>query len=58
MSNGRDFRDMTSRIPADQLPAAQQAKVASDAPVRQMGLSDFKKLIRNRIAAAPVGVDR
>jgi hypothetical protein len=52
VSNGRDFREMTARIPADQLPPAAKAKIGqAPGPVRRMGLDEFKQLVRTQASA-------
>jgi hypothetical protein len=50
VSNGRDFREMTAGMPAVLLPAS-MAKAAAT-PVRQLGLDDFKQLVRSRVGRA------
>lgn len=52
VSNGRDFRDMTAGMPV--LPEA-TAKVLGEAtaPVRQLGLDEFKQLVRATGCGAP-----
>lgn len=42
VSNGRDFREMTARMPTVLLPGGA-------APVRHLGLDEFKQLIRARV---------
>ncbi len=48
VSNGRDFRDMTTLPPA--LTAPGLSAPGARAPVRQLGLDDFKQLVRARAA--------
>lgn len=43
VSNGRDFQDMTTRLPAVTTPGVR-------APVHQVGLEEFKQLVRERAA--------
>ncbi len=54
VANGRDFREMTSAIPAAQLPGElqTQAKRATTGPVRELDLGEFKQLVRQRAAEA------
>lgn len=54
VANGRDFREMTSPIPAAQLPGElqAQAKRATTGPVRELDLGEFKQLVRQRAAEA------
>ena len=60
VSNGRDFREMTSTIPSEQLPGDLQTQTKrATGPVRQLDLSEFKQLVRNRAGPAtraPTGV--
>ncbi len=42
VSNGRDFREMTTRVPIDVLPA-------TDTPAHQVDLQKFKQLARSRV---------
>jgi hypothetical protein len=53
VSNGRDFREMTAGMPSAVLPEA-TARVlgAATAPVRDLGLDEFKQLVRARAAGA------
>ncbi|HUR60317.1 MAG TPA: hypothetical protein VM029_21520 [Opitutaceae bacterium] len=48
VANGRDFKDMTSRI-KDKLPPSAKAKVLHDDPVREMDIDDFKRTVRNHL---------
>lgn len=51
VGNGRDFRDMASRIAA-RLPAQARARMqAAPGPVKEMDLDDFKQAIRNHLGA-------
>ena len=51
VSNGRDFRDMASRMSA-RLPAPARARLkGATAPVREMDLIDFKQAVRNHVGA-------
>ncbi|HET8834716.1 MAG TPA: hypothetical protein VFN08_08300 [Gemmatimonadales bacterium] len=52
VTNGRDFRDMTSGIPDTEFPPglAQKVKHAAQ-PVRRADLAEFKELVRSRIGA-------
>ena len=46
VANGRDFRDMTSRITA-KLPEAARGRMAQESgPVRDLDLDDFKRTVR------------
>ena len=46
VANGRDFKDMTSRMTAN-LPAAAKARVLQDnEPMRDMDIDDFKRTVR------------
>jgi hypothetical protein len=55
VGNGRDFKQMTAGIPLSVLPpklqAPSQAKRAAAAPVRELGLNEFKELVRSRAGA-------
>lgn len=53
VSNGRDFREMTARIPRGSLPPAVRARIEQKAGGRvpTLALDDFKQLVRQRIAA-------
>jgi hypothetical protein len=44
VTNGRDFRDMTARMPSVVLPG-------TAAPVPHLGLDDFKQLVRTRVGS-------
>jgi hypothetical protein len=50
VSNGRDFREMTAGMPSVVLPEV-TAKVLGEAtaPVRHLGLDEFKQLVRARV---------
>ena len=50
VTNGRDFKELTERMPADQLPASAKAHIASGAT--RMGLEDFKQMVRKRTGAS------
>lgn len=43
VSNGRDFRDMSTRLPSLTQPGPRS-------PVHQLGLNEFKRLVRDRAA--------
>lgn len=46
VANGRDFKDMTSRITA-RLPAAAKARMQQESePVREMDIEEFKRTVR------------
>ena len=47
VTNGRDFKDMASRI-AGSAPREAQAKLSARGPVMRLGLDDFKALVRQR----------
>lgn len=50
VSNGRDLREMTSRMQA-RIPAAARTRMeAATGPVRDMDLEDFKQAVRNQRA--------
>ena len=47
--NGRDFRDLASRIP-QHVPASTRARLQqADASVRELDVNDFKQTVRNRM---------
>jgi hypothetical protein len=48
VTNGRDFRALTADLPAATLPAAAAAARVSPRPVEQLGLDDFKQMVRAR----------
>jgi hypothetical protein len=53
VSNGRDFREMTAGMPSAALPeATARVLAAATAPVRDLGLDEFKQLVRARAAGA------
>ena len=53
VANGRDFREMTAGMPASALPeATAKALGAAQAPVRHLGLEEFKQLVRARTGRA------
>jgi hypothetical protein len=45
VGNGNDFRELTANMPDVQLPA-QAGEKAQGKPVRRIGLSDFKQMVR------------
>lgn len=53
VSNGRDFREMTAGMPGVVLPEATAKGLgAVPAPVRQLGLEEFKQLVRAQAGRA------
>ena len=47
VSNGRDFREMTANMPSGRIPAATAIVLGeAAAPVRHLGLDEFKQLVR------------
>ena len=51
VGNGRDFRELASRM-SPSLPAAARAKLAAaPGPVREIELGQFKQLVRNHVAS-------
>jgi len=51
VGNGRDFKDLTRRIPA-KVPAATRAEMdRSDQPLREMDLQEFKQMVRAHLGA-------
>jgi len=53
VTNGRDFREMTAGPAAVLLPAAVAKAIAeARAPVRNLGLDDFKQMVRARVGGA------
>jgi hypothetical protein len=48
VTNGRDFRALTADLPAATLPAAAAAARVAPQPVEQLGLDDFKQMVRAR----------
>lgn len=51
VANGRDFREMMSRIQS-RLPAAARTKLNGKGPVREWDLDDFKRIVRSHMAGA------
>ncbi len=52
--NGRDFREMTARTPSVAMPEATARTLsAARAPVRQLGLDEFKQLVRAHAGTRP-----
>lgn len=49
VGNGRDFREMTAGMPQVALPEAMAKALAGATPVRELGLAEFKQLVRARI---------
>ena len=49
VGNGRDFRELAERMTNTASESA-KAKLASDKPVKQMRLDEFKQMVRNRAA--------
>ncbi len=47
--NGRDFREMTAHMPSATMPEATARALAAQAPVRQLGLDEFKQLVRAHV---------
>lgn len=52
VSNGRDFREMTAGMSGVLLPGSTANALAASAPVRRLGLDDFKQLVRSRVGRA------
>jgi hypothetical protein len=52
VTNGRDFKDLASRIVAQALSKSAQAKLGDSAPVTTLGLEDFKTLVRQHMGSA------
>ena len=50
VTNGRDFKAMTSRM-AEQVTPQAKAKMSVTGPVDRMGLDDFKAMVRGRVGA-------
>lgn len=51
VANGRDFREMMSRMNAT-LPPAARAQLQAIGPVREWDLDDFKRIVRAHLAGA------
>jgi hypothetical protein len=51
VSNGRDFNEMISPIPAQELPAALKRKSAA-AAMKELDIDSFKQLVRSRAVRA------
>lgn len=51
VTNGRDFKEMTSRMAAHDLPKAAISKLERSGPVKRMGLDEFKQMVRQRAGA-------
>ena len=49
VGNGRDFKQLTARIPQAQVPARARARLQGDGPVPQLDLEDFKRIVRARV---------
>jgi hypothetical protein len=53
VTNGRDFREMTTGLPAAQLPASMtKTQAAALVPLRSLDLDEFKQLVRARAGVA------
>jgi hypothetical protein len=50
VTNGRDFRDMAQRM-SDTAPAGAKERLGSANPVKNLGLDDFKKMVRDHAAS-------
>jgi hypothetical protein len=50
VTNGRDFKMMTSRMAGQVTPQA-KAKMSESGPVERMGLDDFKAMVRGHVGA-------
>lgn len=48
VTNGRDFKELTARMAPQGLPKAAQAKLGAAGAVRELGLEEFKSLVRAR----------
>jgi hypothetical protein len=52
VANGRDFKEMTARLPAGSLPPTTKSRMRqAPGAVRRMGLQEFKQLVRQQLAA-------
>lgn len=51
VSNGRDFRELIDNVPGMVLPEQARAKAKADAPVRKLGLDDFKNMVRGHLGS-------
>ena len=51
VGNGRDFKDMTRRIPSRVPPATRAQMDKDDKPLRDMDLDEFKQLVRAHLEA-------
>ena len=51
VTNGLDFKEMTSRMLPREIPQAAKSKLQQVGPVSRMGLDEFKQLIRQRSGA-------
>jgi hypothetical protein len=49
VGNGRDFRQLTARIPQAQVPARALTRLHGEAPVPRLNLEDFKQIVRARV---------
>lgn len=54
VTNGRDFRNMTAGMATAVLPAATAKSLGTaQAPVRRLGLDEFKQMVRAQLGAKP-----
>lgn len=52
VTNGRDFKELTARMGPQALPKSAQAKFGAAGEVRELGLDEFKTMVRGRTGAA------
>lgn len=52
VTNGRDFKELTARMPLQAASQSVQKKLGAVGEVRQLGLEEFKTLVRSRTGTA------
>lgn len=52
VTNGRDFKELTSRIPQQAMPKSALAKMQAAGPVTLLPLEEFKSIVRQRAGAS------
>ena len=51
VTNGRDFRELASRIPQEAMPKSAHAKMLSAGSLKRLPLDEFKDIVRKRAGA-------
>jgi hypothetical protein len=52
VGNGRDFRELTERLPQAMVPPRARARMQGVGPVKQIDLDDFKEIVRARVGGS------